>query len=258
VVVPCYNEEKRLDASVFVDLVATGGVRLLFVDDGSTDGTRSLLELMSAQSESISVLELPRNMGKAEAVRRGLQRAMESDVEIVGYFDADLSTPSSELLRMVDTLRERTDLFAVFGSRMARLGSDIRRSPLRHYGGRVFATCASIALGVPFYDTQCGAKVFRANENLAAAVASPFRSAWSFDVLLCQRLFDGTRDLPPVPVSAFLEMPLEKWTDISGSKVHPMGVALAFWDVLVLGMTRSKGRRRHRNVTGRLRSDTQR
>jgi dolichyl-phosphate beta-glucosyltransferase len=243
VVVPCFNEERRIDEAAFVNLVETGGVRLLFVNDGSTDGTRALLEQLRRQSEGISVLDLPRNMGKAEAVRRGLQGAIESGAEIVGYFDADLSTPGSELIRMIGILDERTDLVAVFGSRVARLGSHIRRSPIRHYSGRVFATFASLALGVPFYDTQCGAKVFRVNEGLGAAVRVPFRSAWSFDVLLCQRLFDGTRETPGIPTSSFLEMPLEEWTDVSGSKVNLYGSALALWDVLVIGMARLAARR---------------
>ena len=161
----------------------------------------------------------------------------------MGYFDADLSTPGSELIRMLGILRGRTDLVAVFGSRVARLGSRIRRSPVRHYSGRVFATFASLALGVPFYDTQCGAKVFRVSENLVAAVQLPFRSAWSFDVLLCQRLFDGTREIAGIPTSSFLEMPLEEWTDVSGSKVSLSGSALALWDVLVMAMARQASRR---------------
>ena len=175
-------------------------------------------------------------MGKAEAVRRGLQRAIESGAEIVGYFDADLSTPGSELIRMVGILRSEDGPRRCIRVTGGPLGSRIRRSPLRHYSGRVFATFASLALGVPFYDTQCGAKVFRVNENLVAAMQLPFRSAWSFDVLLCQRLFDGTREIAGIPTSSFLEMPLEEWTDVSGSKVSLHGSALALWDVLVMGV----------------------
>jgi dolichyl-phosphate beta-glucosyltransferase len=254
IVVPCFNEEHRIDERAFLDLVGTGEVRLLFVNDGSTDGTRPLLERLRRQSGRIGVLDLPRNMGKAEAVRRGLQRAIESEAEIVGYFDADLSTPGSELIRMISLLRERKDLVAVFGSRVARLGSRIRRSPVRHYSGRVFATFASLALGVAFYDTQCGAKLFRVNENLVAAVRIPFRSPWSFDVLLCQRLFEGTHEIPGIPTSLFFEMPLEEWTDVSGSKVNLSGSALALWDVLVVGMARLAYRRTRNNGSATSRS----
>ncbi len=258
VVVPCFNEEHRIDERAFLDLVETREIRLLFVNDGSTDGTSDLLERLRGQAEGIGVLELPRNMGKAEAVRRGLQLAIESGADIVGYFDADLATPGSELLRMVRILEERRDLVAVFGSRVARLGSRIQRSPVRHYRGRVFATFASIALGVPVYDTQCGAKVFRVNENLVAAVQFPFRSAWSFDVILCQRLFDGTSDMPGVPTSSFLEMPLEEWNDVSGSKVSLHESFLALWDVLVMGVARRASHQNRGAMTTAPRSEMKR
>jgi dolichyl-phosphate beta-glucosyltransferase len=254
VVVPCYNEERRIEERAFLDLTERG-IRLLFVDDGSTDSTRVVLERLRRRSAEISVLELPRNMGKAEAVRRGLLHAVESGAQTVAYFDADLSTPGSELLRMIDILNTREDLVAVFGSRVSRLGSHIRRSALRHYSGRVFATFASLALGVPFYDTQCGAKVFRVNENLVAAIQVPFRSSWSFDVLLCQRLFEGTHEIDGIPTSSFLEMPLQEWTDVSGSKVNFSGSALALWDVLVIGATRQAARRKRRRLTGSSRPD---
>ncbi len=100
------------------------------------------------------MLGLPSNAGKAEAVRLGLQRAISQDALIVGYFDADLATPGAGLLQMLEILDCRSDLVAVFGSRVARLGSNIERSLFRHYSGRVFATFASWALGVAVYDTQ--------------------------------------------------------------------------------------------------------
>jgi len=247
VVVPCFNEENRLDEQAFLELVEPGDIRLLFVNDGSTDHTGTLLEKMGQRDGAIVVLDLPHNRGKAEAVRLGLLQAVASGASITGYFDADLATPCSELLRMIRTLEARPDLMAVFGSRVARLGSHIGRSAFRHYTGRVFATSASWALAVAVYDTQCGAKVFRVNENLVAAIETPFRSSWSFDVRLCQRLFDGTSELPGLPVSSFLEMPLEEWNDVAGSKVGVLGSAAALYDVLAIGVARrwASGRRRH-------------
>jgi dolichyl-phosphate beta-glucosyltransferase len=98
-------------------------------------------------------------------------------------------------------------------------------------------------LGVAVYDTQCGAKVFRVNANLAAAIDHPFRSSWSFDVLLCQRLFDGTAEVPGLPISSFLEMPLDEWSDIPGSKLKATAGAQALIEVLGMAFTRRRDRR---------------
>lgn len=242
VVVPCFNEEERLDIGSFMGLAASRRVELLFVDDGSTDGTARMLHGMAARSKAVTVLTLTANSGKAEAVRRGLLLAIRSGATTVGYFDADLATPPEELLRLVDVLEERPELAAVFGSRVARLGSRIERRAARHYLGRLYATLASIALGVAVYDTQCGAKVFRVDESLAAALVHPFRSSWALDVELLDRLLSGT-SAPAVPVTAFLEVPIEVWRDVGGSKLRP-GAA---WGAVTTLVTCALRRRRRGN-----------
>ncbi|MHB1518985.1 MAG: glycosyltransferase [Acidimicrobiales bacterium] len=241
-VVPCYNEERRVDIEAFRALAATDGLVVLFVDDGSTDGTPSVLGRMAEQCASIDMLVLPTNSGKAEAVRQGLLAAIDSGVRVVGYLDADLATPASELIRMLGLLEADSTLTAVFGSRVARLGSTIERSLFRHYTGRVFATVASIALGVAVYDTQCGAKIFRVTPNLIDALAEPFRSPWSFDVLLFERLMNGTEGRAGLPVSSFLEMPLIVWRDRPGSKLDLGGSILALADVVRLAVSRRRRR----------------
>lgn len=247
VVVPCYNEEERLNRSQFLKLAESGPLRLVFVDDGSTDGTRCVLDDMRTRCERIDVLHLPENVGKSEAVRQGLLRALSDDPPIVGYLDADLATPGSEFLRILATLQRRADLMAVFGCRIARLGTQIERKAYRHYLGRIYATAASLALGVAVYDTQCGAKVFRVGETLRAAITEPFHSAWSIDVVLFQRLLDGADDLPGIPLASFLELPLEEWHDMPGSTMRLITAATAFGDLVsVARARRSRAARRRR------------
>ncbi len=222
IVIPCYNEEKRLDVAQFVEL-ASDEIALLFVDDGSKDRTADVLaDLERKGAGKIRMLRLEKNSGKAEAVRRGLAAALEESAtgDFVGFVDADLATPVSEIRRLV---REATSGKAevVMGSRVARAGAAIERKPVRHYLGRGFATAASLLLHAQFYDTQCGAKFFRVSDSLRAAVSEEFLSRWIFDVELLGRLLIGTRDVRPIPESSFREIPLHEWRDVAGSKLRP-------------------------------------
>jgi dolichyl-phosphate beta-glucosyltransferase len=230
-VIPCFNEAERLRPSAFATLLDDPRVELLFVNDGSSDDTQGVLERFAAEHPArIHVLALEQNLGKAEAVRHGLRAALASAPYGVGYFDADLATPPSEILRLVRVFYEG-DAAVVLGSRIALLGRHIQRSALRHYLGRTFATFASAALSLPVYDTQCGAKMFRANAALRAAVAEPFISRWAFDVELIGRLARGGNGAPALDVHTFHEEPLLEWHDIAGSKLHASHMARTLYEL---------------------------
>jgi glycosyltransferase involved in cell wall biosynthesis len=238
-IIPTYNEERRLDVARFVELSRAPDLRLLFVDDGSTDDTagvlRSLRERADAKGGRIEVLRLAKNGGKGEAVRQGMMRALEHGAKILGYADADLSTPPEELLRLRDEIASE-NVQVVTAARVALIGRDIKRQATRHYLGRVFATIASTILGAPFYDTQCGAKYFRASPLLEEALRTPFRSRWAFDVELLGRLLAGTRRHPPLSREDFLEVPLYRWEDVGGSKLKTSGMIRAATDLGVIAM----------------------
>lgn len=222
VVVPCYDEAARFDVDAFVALAARVDT-LLLVDDGSGDGTASLLDGVADRSGGrAAVVRLPRNGGKAEAVRSGMLTALDGGADIVAYFDADLATPVEELLRLVDVLAADPARSVVLASRVGLLGHSIDRRMSRHYLGRMYATVASLTLRVPVYDTQCGAKVFRATPALRAAVAVPFPDPWAFDVELLARLLHPGPGVEPLAADAVLEVPLRAWRDVAGSKVRPL------------------------------------
>jgi dolichyl-phosphate beta-glucosyltransferase len=230
-VVPCFNEAERLRGEEFLALSREADLGLVFVDDGSTDRTAERIgALVARAADRVELLRLARNAGKGEAVRQGLLRAIGSGASLVGYADADLSTPAAELARLAGELRGGA-ASVVMGSRIRLLGRQIERNPARHYLGRVFATCASLALGIPVYDTQCGAKWFRVTPVLEAALARPFESRWVFDVELIGRLLrrDGR---PGYGVRDFLEVPLGRWSDVQGSKLGPVAVLEAGFDLL--------------------------
>jgi glycosyltransferase involved in cell wall biosynthesis len=210
-------------------------VDLVFVDDGSTDETACILgELAMLHPGQIEVVSLERNRGKGEAVRVGMAHALDRGAGIVGYYDADMSTPPDELRRLVDTIRAYSAVSVVIASRVRLLGYDVRRPTARHYLGRLFATISGLALTVPIYDTQCGAKLFRWSPALVSAVSEPFVSRWAFDVELLSRLFSGTADVAGLPASAFLEVPLREWSHVGGSKLRGRSAVRAGLDLLAI------------------------
>ena len=220
IIVPCFNEERRLQLHAFQRLLADQTVRLIFVDDGSRDGTPELLETFCKTSNDRALcLQLPNNQGKAEAVRQGMLSAYEAGDTYIGFVDADLATPIDETLAMIETAR--ADHSSVFtGCRVGLAGSTIQRGFFRHIFGRLFARAAALALGIRYYDTQCGAKIFKRSLLLRQALSLPFIDRWSFDVELIGRfLYPIGNDTSPLTPRDFKEVPIYNWRQIPGSKL---------------------------------------
>lgn len=244
IVVPCYNEAERLDVGAFTRFVDThAGARFLFVDDGSVDDTARVLGAMARDRPTrFQVLGLRGNRGKAEAVRQGLLEALGEGPAIVGFWDADLATPLDVLPDLVDVMRTRPDVVLVMGSRVKLLGRDVQRSTVRHYIGRIFATVVSSILHLPVYDTQCGAKLFRAGEEVRRTLERPFITRWIFDVEVLARLALGRGGLgDPEVERAIYEVPLPTWRDVAGSRIRLRDFGRAPLDVLRIWWTYGRG-----------------
>jgi dolichyl-phosphate beta-glucosyltransferase len=231
-VVPCYNEAARLDVAKFrAGLAADSEVSLTLVDDGSRDGTLALLKgLQTAHPDRVDVVALPENLGKGEAVRAGLVSALAHRPTFCGWWDADLATPLNELMGLRSALDAQPTAWLAMGSRVQTLGTQIDRRASRHYAGRVVATWISRTLRMPIYDTQCGAKLFRAAATPVGVVDEPFLTRWLFDVEVIARLkrrfLDG---FGPSPESLVTEIPLRRWTDVPGSKVRATDFVRAYF-----------------------------
>lgn len=217
VVIPCYNEEHRLDVNQFIDFYnITNDCCFLFVNDGSTDLTLKMLEhLKKGREDKISILNLQENVGKASAVRKGMLNSISwKNFSVVGFLDADLSTPLNEIHKL--TAHFNDYILFVFGSRCRRIGVEIKRKLYRHLLGRVFATLASNMLSLPVYDTQCGAKFFK-KELINPLFSDAFKSNWVFDLEIFYRFLKvyGNENINVVAK----EISLEKWEDKNGSKI---------------------------------------
>ncbi len=204
----------------FLDFIRScSNVDFLFVDDGSSDNTPEILGMLDREGNGrVAVLKLGVNSGKAEAVRRGGLHCISSGkYEYIGYWDADLATPLSEINRFLAVFSSKPDVSMVIGSRIRKMGSRVERIWYRHYLGRFFATAASVMLKMPIYDTQCGAKIMRAG-FAAPLFNEPFNVKWLFDIELFSRAIyelgnEGVK-------KAVYEIPLDAWKDIAGSKLR--------------------------------------
>ncbi len=235
IVVPCYNEARRLPVETFqtfANRVRT--IKFLFVDDGSTDATLQVLQTLQASDpEAFDIHTLAVNAGKAEAVRQGFLKSFESGPDYVGFWDADLATPLDAISEFCDLLNSRPDIEMVFGARVQLLGRAIRRNMLRHYLGRLFATAASFLLGVNVYDTQCGAKLFRLTPDLPALFQEPFITRWIFDVEIIARLIQTrTGTAHPQVQDIVYEIPLSEWRDVKGSKITFGDFIIAIFEMI--------------------------
>ena len=216
VVVPCYNESKRLRQDDFLHYVEQNDdVAFLFANDGSRDNTLEVLQELTAKHERLLMLDIQPNGGKAEAVRKGMLYAAEQyKPDYIAFWDADLATPLEEIEPMVKWADKGYD--AVMGLRLMRLGAKVKRKTMRHYLGRCFATVASMMRKLPGYDTQCGSKLFR-REVVEAILQEHFITRWLFEVELLARY--KQRYGVEQAIQKIYEYPLFQWEDVDGSQL---------------------------------------
>ena len=218
VIVPCYNEEKRILSEGFTHFLdRNSGYHVCFVNDGSTDNTLKVLhDLRKGREDYVSVYDCERNGGKAEAVRLGmLHMAEKEDLDYVGFLDADLSTDLADFEDLVKTI-ETSDFKIVSGSRITRMGANINKESARMLISMTINFIIRKILGMEFKDTQCGAKIM-SKEVVDIAFKERFLTRWIFDVEIFMRMRHhfGLRQAE----SKICEQPLKRWIHADGSKL---------------------------------------
>jgi len=211
VVIPCFNEAARIGETLRLTLdYLTANApesELIVVNDGSTDATGTIARaILSETNIATRLLENFPNRGKGAAVRSGLLAAREP---IGLFFDADLSTPLSEIPKVIGAIANGEVDIAIGSRALDRNLIGIRQPWRREQAGRVFNLLVRVATGLPFWDTQCGFKAFRLDvcrPILEAACVQGF----AFDVellYLAQRAGLRIREIPV------------RWNHAEGSKV---------------------------------------
>jgi glycosyltransferase involved in cell wall biosynthesis len=156
VVAPAFDEERSV-ALLFEELQAALDPlgepwEVVFVDDGSTDGTFAALTRLHAANDNVQVVRLRRNFGKSAALTAGFEQARG---EVVVTIDADLQDDPAEIPRLLAKLEEGFDLVSGWKSR--------RQDPwTRRFLSRVFNRMASAVSGLRLHDVNSGLKAYRA------------------------------------------------------------------------------------------------
>lgn len=218
VVIPCYNEEKRLLSNEFLTfLEKNSGYHLCFVNDGSKDNTLAVLNALAKDRENhISVYNCEKNGGKAEAVRLGmLHMAKREDLDYIGFLDADLSTDLADFDGLLKVI-ENSNYKVVSGSRIERMGAAITKESSRKIISKTINLIIRGILSMNFKDTQCGAKIF-CKDVIEVAFKDKFITQWIFDVEIFKRISNhyGLEHAKTI----LSEHPLKRWTHEDGSKL---------------------------------------
>jgi glycosyltransferase involved in cell wall biosynthesis len=155
VVVPVFNEEGSVE-TLYDEIVAAlepegQPYEVIFVDDGSTDGSLEVLSGLHAETTNIVVIHLRRNFGKAAALQAGF---LEAKGEVVVTIDADLQDDPAEIRQLLAKLDEGFDLVSGWKTR--------RNDPWsRRVLSRVFNWATAVVSGVRLHDVNCGLKAYR-------------------------------------------------------------------------------------------------
>src|SRR5436309_4392205 len=150
IVIPAYNEEKRLPATLDAVLAYLGQKQFSFaevvvVDDGSRDATAKLVEEWGRKSPSIRLLRNPGNRGKGYSVRHGM---LEAKGDWILFTDADLSAPIEELERVWTAAQEARAQVAIGSRALNRSLIGVHQPFFRESAGKVFNLAARMVTGL--------------------------------------------------------------------------------------------------------------
>ena len=211
IIYPVFNEEKRL-RKTFLDIIKFEQSNkflkkeYIFVNDGSSDQTLSIIKQKFKNNKKVKVISYNKNMGKGYALKKGVQIAKNDWVLTT---DADCSVSNFQLLKWIEKKYLDQDNLIYFGSRNHPL-SVVKKKTLRKIVGMIFKFSIRFFFQIKISDTQCGFKLYKL--NIAKKI---FRKIlindYMHDIEICviaKKLKLRIKDLPV------------KWTHIDHSKIN--------------------------------------
>lgn len=226
-VVPCFNEEKRIKLSYWNDLAVIPNVNWIFVNDGSSDDTKNVLNKIT----NSTIIELEKNIGKAEAIRKGITETYKKNSGEsfwVGYLDADSAFETEDIKKVIELVYSRGSSYdSYWGSRVALAGRNITRNNLRHILSRILITIFGYKMGDLPYDPQTGFKIFNFNNQQMEIFEKKFETKWFVDLEILTRY-----QVLEKRIMKIWEEPVNTWKDVDGSKIRGFELITVFKDLI--------------------------
>lgn len=237
IVIPAFNEERRLPRSLDQVLAYLNthkhSTEIVVVDDGSSDGTAKVASEFARKFPQVRLIRNPGNRGKGFSIRHGVR---ESRGEWVLFSDADLSAPIEEMEKLFQAVEREKAQVAIGSRAMDRTLIGVHQSWFRENAGRLFNLLMRLIVGLPFWDTQCGFKLFR-RDAAEQAFGKGLIDGFGFDVEVLFIAQSRGHKIVEVPV---------RWNHADGTKLSLFGDSVKmFTDLLrvrwnqVLGKYRS-------------------
>ena len=191
VIIPCYNEYERLKLKYFKQHLDSNKNHLfLFVDDGSSDGTiKKLNGLKIENPNQINVYALTKNKGKGRAIREAvINYCQYQNVDYVGFIDADLAIPLSQINKLYDSIKKSNKKIAITSRNKVSGVIKYKENPsfFRKTLSKISNLVIRNLFSINVTDTQCGCKLF-SKEIIKELYDKPFISSWLFDLEILLR-----------------------------------------------------------------------
>lgn len=217
IIIPAYNEEKRIGkilenyGKFFEEkkkIKEISDFEILVIINNTKDKTEEVVRKFSKKYKEIRYLNF-RQGGKGFAIIKGFEDALKRKNKLIGFVDADMSTPPEAYYELIKNIKNYEGIIADRWDKKSIITP--KQSLFRRFISRIYNIIVRILFFLPFRDTQCGAKIFK-REVLEENYKKLVTTNWAFDIALlyCLRK-ESNAQIKSIPTI---------WHDDTGSKVN--------------------------------------
>jgi glycosyltransferase involved in cell wall biosynthesis len=219
IIIPAYNEQERIEGTIKKLIEGFPEQEILVVCDGH-DNSKKIVKKLSSKYANIRLLKSNCRLGKGGALIQGFR---EAKGDVICFVDADESVNTRDLMSMFHELH---DFDGIIASRRLRGSKILIKQPInRRLASKAFNIFVRLFFGLPFKDTQCGAKIFK-KEAILDILDDLKTTGFEIDVEILWRLKNKGYNVVEYPITwqhsegSKFKLSQSKWMLISLIKVR--------------------------------------